>query len=381
MSKLLTPSNWYYGTLSPKACTDLADTVQKLMTPGKGILAADEKTSTIGSRFKPVNIENNAENRAAYRELLFTSDELEKYISGIILYEETLFGASNSGNYFNKMIEDKGIVIGIKVDEGLIGIPQNGEEQYTLGLDTLDTRCKKYYGSGARFAKWRAVLSIDKLKGKPTNTSVQESAMTLAKYAATCQINGLVPIIEPEILQDGDFTLKECADTTRAVCAEVIHACQLYGVYMPGALLKPNMVLPGAAVKERPSPADVGLATLRVFEAVLPSSFGGIVLLSGGQSEEEATIHLNAINVLRNQELEKYGRIRTSFRYTFSYGRALQKSCIATWLGKSENLKKAQAVLIDRCKANSEATLGTYSGWAGNAAEAQANQHVNNYSY
>lgn len=362
---------------------ELQQTCNAIMQPGKGILAADEKTSTIESRFKPNGIENTRENRVAYRNLLFTTPELNKYVSGVIMYDETLFDNSPNGTPFAKMLLDQGIVLGIKVDMGLSAIPLDGVEKskQTMGFDTLNENLQRYYKQGARFAKWRATVEINCKNGLPSSLAIHETAYSLAKYAATCQRNNIVPIIEPEVLQDGDFDIETCYRITHDVIAETIYWCHKFNLYMPGALFKPNMILPGSDCKNRADSAKIGQLSLGVYQDCLPSSFGGVVLLSGGQSEEDASLNLNAINAIRNGEMATYNRQYTSFRISFSYGRALQKTCLSVWKGDSKNVAAAQEAFTARLKANSEAQLGTYTGWAGTGEAARANQHVTGYTY
>jgi len=370
-------------TLPDVNLLELKETVNKIMQPGKGILAADEKTATLETRFAPNGIENTRENRIAYRNLLFTTPNLNNYISGVITYDETLFDTAPDGTPFVKRLNDQGIVVGIKVDMGLGPIPLDGNQvsKQTYGFDTLEANLDRYYKQGARFAKWRAVVKIDCSQGQPSCISVQETAYSLAKYAATCQRYNIVPIIEPEVLQDGTFEIETCYRVTRNVMAETIRWCNKFNLYFPGALFKPNMILPGSECPNRASPEKVAALSLGCYNDTLPSSFGGVVLLSGGQSEEQATVHLNAINAIREQEMSNYNRFYSSFRVSFSYGRALQKTCLSVWKGKPENVQAAQAAFTDRVKANSEATLGKYNGWAGKGDAANANQHVAGYTY
>lgn len=223
---------------------ELIANAKKIATPGRGILAADESTGTIGQRFTKINVENTEPHRRAYRELLFTTPDLEKYISGVIMFEETLDQATHDGVNFVKLLESRGIVPGIKVDKGLVVLPGTQEENSTTGLDGLADRCKKYYEKGARFAKWRAVLKIG--GGRPTQLAIQENAHTLARYAAICQENGLVPIVEPEILTDGAHTIEECAYASERTFSECMKQLILHNCLLEGLLLKPNMVTPGA---------------------------------------------------------------------------------------------------------------------------------------
>jgi fructose-bisphosphate aldolase class I len=299
---------------------ELAKTVETITRPGYGILAADESTGTIGSRFSKISVENNEDNRRNYRELLFTS-ELEKGISGVIMFEETLFQKASDGRSFVEILQSKGVVPGIKVDKGLVFLPGTKEEQSTQGLDGLAERCKKYYEAGARFAKWRAVVKIG--DGRPSHLAIQETAHTLARYAAICQENGLAPIVEPEILTDGDHTIETCAHVTEIVVSACVQALHIHNVFLEGCFLKPNMVTPGATCAERKSAQEIAWYTVRTFSRVLPGAIRGIVFLSGGQSEEEATQNLN--------EMNKLTKIAKPWALSFSYGRALQSSTLKAW--------------------------------------------------
>ena len=310
----------------------------KISRPGHGILAADESTGTIGSRFKGINVENVEENRRAYRELLFTTPGIQNYISGVILYEETLYQKSKDGTPFVDVLNKLDIVIGIKVDKGVVDLgPSCNKETATQGLDDLGKRCAKYYADGARFAKWRAVLRINTSNGQPSDLSIAENAHGLARYAVICQENGLVPIIEPEILVDGTHTIDECAAASERVFAGVVKACTDNGVLWEGSLLKPNMITPGTECTTKVSASEIGWKTVRTLQRTIPSSCQGVMFLSGGQSEEEASENLNAMNKLDTKK---------PWNLSFSFGRALQYSCLRAWLGKTENVESAQKVLL-----------------------------------
>jgi fructose-bisphosphate aldolase class I len=272
---------------------ELAQTVAHIIRPGFGILAADESTGTIGQRFQKINVENNEDNRRAYRELLFRS-KLEDGISGVILFEETLFQNAADGTPFVNLLKAKNVLPGIKVDKGLVVLPGTKEENATTGLDGLGERCKKYYDQGARFAKWRAVLKIG--NGRPSQLSIIETAHTLARYAVTCQENGLAPIVEPEILTDGDHTIEESAAATERVLSYVIRALNEHNVFLEGCLLKPNMVTQGATATDKKSAKEIAWFTVRTLSRTIPGALRGVTFLSGGQSEEEATLNLNEMN-------------------------------------------------------------------------------------
>jgi len=347
---------------------ELVHNANAIATPGKGILAADESTGTIGKRFEKIKLENTEPNRRAYRELLFTAPDFGKYCSGVILYEETLYQSATDGTPFVELLKKHGVIPGIKVDKGLVNIPGTDEETSTWGLDGLGERCAKYYEKGARFAKWRAVLKIG--PHEPSELAIQENAHGLARYAITCQENGLVPIVEPEVLMDGTHSLETCQQVTERVLAAVFKALSDNYVFLEGALLKPNMVTPGhssAEYKTTP-PEQIAKATVTALQRHVPPALPGIMFLSGGQGEEEASRNLNAINAYPGKK---------PWVLSFSYGRALQSSCIEVWKGQKENVAAAQTAFITRAKANSEAQLGKYTGSTGKDKEL----YEQNYKY
>jgi fructose-bisphosphate aldolase class I len=275
-----------------------------------------------------------------------------QYISGVILYEETLYQKSANGQSFADLLKSQNILIGIKVDEGTKIMPRTDSETSTQGLTNLDVRCAKYYQAGARFAKWRAVLKIS--DHCPSDLSIAETAHSLARYASICQANGLVPIVEPEILMDGDHDVHVCQRVTEKVLSACYAALALNRVILEGTLLKPNMVINGVSCKSKATAAEIAKCTVTALQRTVPPAVPGITFLSGGMSEEEASVNLNALNA------EPLGA--RPWALTFSYGRALQKSCISAWGGKKENVKKAQETLLVRAKANSEAAQGKYKG-------------------
>lgn len=334
---------------------ELIQTANFIATRGHGILAADESTGTIGKRFEKINVENSETHRRDYRELLFTSKGFEEYISGVILYEETLFQKAADGTPFVDMLNKLGVKIGIKVDKGTVPLPNTPDETATLGLDDLAARCKKYYDAGARFAKWRAVLKIDPSKMCPTPLAVLENAHGLARYAAICQENGLVPIVEPEVLMDGNHSLQDCIEATERVLSVVVKALQDHKILLEGSLLKPNMVTAGhsSADYKTTSPEQIARATITVLQRTIPSAIPGIVFLSGGQSEEEASRNLNAMNAMDTKK---------PWTLSFSFGRALQASALDEWKGDRNNFPAAQKAFLLRAKANSDAQLGKYAG-------------------
>ena len=328
---------------------ELISTASALATSGKGILAADESTNTIGKRFADIQIENNEGNRQAYRGMLFTTAGLGDFISGAILFEETLFQSHADGEPMVQKLKTLGIIPGIKVDQGLRPLPgAQSIETVCTGLDGLVERASKYYAKGARFAKWRSVLQITP-GGCPSPLAVRECAWGLARYARSVQESGLVPIIEPEILMDGDHSIDVTASVQENVLKEVYHACQLNGVLLEGTLLKPSMTIQGADCPERTEPSTVAKLTIRTLERCVPASVPGIVFLSGGLSEEMASVYLNCMNQIPR---------KASWNLGFSYGRALQHSCLKAWAGTEQ--EAGQAALLARARANSEASDGRY---------------------
>ena len=352
--------------LTNKYKDELIKNARLICTPGKGILAADESTGTIQKRFEGIKVENTEENRRAYRDLLFTTPELENYISGVILFDETLYQKSSNGTPFVELLKSRGILSGIKVDKGTVSLGSLGETA-TQGLDDLGKRCAKYYQDGARFSKWRAVLKIG--KDCPSDAAIKENAHGLARYAVICQENGLVPIVEPEILVDGTHDIDTCVRASERVYAEVIKACLDQGLLLEGALLKPNMITPGSECLTKVPAQEIAWKTVRTLLRTIPGAIPGIMFLSGGQSEEEATDNLNEMNKLVD--------VKRPWNLSFSYGRALQHSVLRAWLGQAENVEKAQLVLQRLAKNNSQATLGKYIS-TGSKGESL---HVSNYIY
>ena len=310
------------------------------------------------------------DNRRALRQMLFTAPGVEAHISGVILYEETLYQAASDGTPFVDMLAAKGMLPGIKVDSGVVALAGTDGETTTQGVDDLGARAAKYYAAGARFAKWRAVLKIG--DHEPSALAIQENATGLARYASLCQGAGLVPIVEPEILTDGAHSLERCAEVTEAVLAAVYKALADHHVLLEGTLLKPNMVTPGAEA-EPASPADVAMATVRALSRTVPAAVPGVVFLSGGQSEEDASVNLSAMNALGASGPPK------PWNLSFSYGRALQQSALKAWGGSAANLGAGAAAFMARASANGAATLGKYGGGGGGAASESL--HVSDYKY
>jgi len=342
------------GIYSSYACGEhaqaLIEIARKIATPGKGILAADESTGTIGTRFQKINVPNDEENRRSYREMLFTTPNIGEFISGVIMYEETLYQKTESGKPFVDVLREHGIMIGIKVDKGLKPIPGTDSEMLTQGITDLDVRCKKYHEAGARFAKWRAVYSIG--NGKPSQVAIDDQSINLARYAAICQANGIVPIVEPEVLMDGTHDIETCARVSERVYASVIKALNDRHVLLEGILLKPNMILPGQESGQSVTPEQIAWYTVRTLSNTIPPSVPGIMFLSGGQSEEEATLNLNAINNVT--------AFPKPWVLSFSFGRALQDSTLKSWGGKKEHVEKSKEVFHERAKSCSLAQLGRY---------------------
>ena len=329
--------------------SDLARTVRQILAPGRGILAADESTGTIAKRFASVGVENSEGNRRAYREMLFDTQGMAEFISGVILYEETLGQKSAAGEPFPRLLERRGVVPGIKVDKGTVPLPGAPGEVVTQGLDGLAERLTAFRQAGARFAKWRAVIAIG--PGLPTPRCIGANAHALARYAAICQEAGIVPIVEPEVLMDGDHTLERCAAVTDETLHTVFAALRTEGVRLEHMLLKPNMVVSASKCAVQASVEEVASATVGVFRRVVPAAVPGIVFLSGGQSDEKATAHLNAINSIGP----------APWTFSFSYGRALQAPALKAWAGQAAKAKAGQAAFLHRARLNGAAARGAYS--------------------
>ncbi|XP_060112794.1 fructose-bisphosphate aldolase A isoform X1 [Heteronotia binoei] len=327
-----------YPALTPEQKKELSDIAHRIVAPGKGILAADESTGSIAKRLSSIGTENTEENRRYYRQLLFTADDrVNPCIGGVILFHETMYQKADDSRQFTKVIKDKGAVVGIKVDKGVVPLAGTNGETTTQGLDGLSERCAQYKKDGADFAKWRCVLKITPTT--PSHLAIMENANVLARYASICQQNGIVPIVEPEILPDGDHDLKRCQYVTEKVLAAVYKALSDHHIYLEGSLLKPNMVTPGHACTKKYSAEEIAMATVTALRRTVPPAVTGITFLSGGQSEEEASINLNAINKCP---------LHKPWALTFSYGRALQASALKAWSGKKENTKNAQEEYIKR---------------------------------
>jgi fructose-bisphosphate aldolase class I len=325
---------------------ELIQTAKTIASKGRGILAMDESNATCGKRLDSIGVENTEPNRRAYRELLLATPGLGQYISGAILFEETLYQSTKDGVSFVDVLNKQGIVPGIKVDKGLVPLANSNGESWCQGLDGLAQRTAEYYKAGARFAKWRGVVSIP---AGPSKIAVRDTAYALARYAAIAQESGLVPIVEPEVLLDGDHDIDRTLEVASDVWAETFKYLADNNVLFEGILLKPSMVTPGADSKKKESPEVVADYTLKLLKRRVPPAVPGIMFLSGGQSELEATLNLNAMNKTPNP-----------WHVSFSYARALQNSVLKTWQGEEKNIPAAQEALLKRARANSTAQLGQY---------------------
>ncbi|KAF6136434.1 hypothetical protein GIB67_028653 [Kingdonia uniflora] len=345
---------------------ELVKTAKTIASPGRGILAMDESNATCGKRLASIGLENTEANRQAFRTLLVSVPGLGNYVSGAILFEETLYQSTVEGKKIVDVLVEQGIVPGIKTDKGLVPLAGSNDESWCQGLDGLASRSAAYYQQGARFCKWRTVVSIP---NGPSALAVKEAAWGLARYAAISQDNGLVPIVEPEILLDGEHGIDETFEVAQKVWAEVFFYLAQNNVMFEGILLKPSMVTPGAECKERATPEKVAEYTLNLLHRRIPPAVPGIMFLSGGQSEVEATLNLNAMNQSPNP-----------WHVSFSYARALQNTCLKTWGGRPENVSAAQEALLIRAKANSLAQLGKYTG-EGESEESKKGMFVKGYTY
>src|SRR5690349_8779616 len=329
--------------------TELNKIALAMTAPGKGILAADESSGTIKKRFDAIKVESTEDNRRDYREMLFrTTEAMKNYISGVILYDETIWQKAKDGTPLVDLIKKAGSIPGVKVDEGTTPLPECPGELVTKGLDKLPERLPKYFEQGARFAKWRAVIDIG--PGMPSYTCVSANAHALARYAALCQAAQIVPIVEPEVLMDGGHDIDTCYQVTEWVLKETFQQLYYQKVALDGIVLKPNMVVPGKKSSKKASVQEVAEKTVRLLKACVPGAVPGIAFLSGGQSDEEATAHLDAMN--------KIGDL--PWNLTFSYGRALQHAPQTAWAGKSENVAAAQRAFLHRAKMNGLAARGQW---------------------
>lgn len=361
----------YFNYPPAELQAELRDIANRIVAPGKGILAADESTATIGKRFADIGCENTENNRRLYRQLLFTADDcLSEHVSGVILFHETLYQKDDNGTPFVELLKKKGIIPGIKVDKGVVDLMGSEGECTTQGLDDLAARCAQYKKDGCDFAKWRCVLKIG--KNIPSYQSILENANVLARYASICQSQRIVPIVEPEVLPDGDHDLDRAQKVTETVLAAVYKALNDHHVYLEGTLLKPNMVTPGQSCPKRASAEEIGRATVTALQRTVPAAVPGVTFLSGGQSEEEASVNLDAINKFPGKK---------PWALTFSYGRALQASVIRAWAGKAENVKTAQDELLKRAKANGLACQAKYVAGSIQSVAAIKSNFVKSHAY
>ncbi len=326
----------------------LAVIAKLLVAPGKGILAADESTSSIAKKLNGVGIVDSVENHRLYRQLFFTAPGMEEYVSGVIMYDETIRQTTDDGVPFAKHLSDNGVIPGIKVDLGTKELDRSPMEKITTGLDGLDERLKEYFKLGARFAKWRAVITIG--DGIPTDHCIRSNVQLLAQYAKHCQANGIVPIVEPEVLMDGNHTIEKCYEVTKKTLEALFEELKASAVDLSGLLLKPNMVIPGTNA-QKAVPEVIAEYTFKCFSEVVPKEVGGIVFLSGGQSEVEACANLNAIAKIAKN---------APWKLTFSFGRGLQNTALTVWAGNHENTEKAQEAFLNRASLDSAASLGEY---------------------
>ena len=337
--------------MTNKYVAELRDTAKHLMAEGKGILAMDESNGTCNKRFEKLGIATTEENRRTYRELILTALGISNYISGAILYDETIRQSQADGKSFVKVMQDAGMIPGIKVDTGAKELAGHNNEKVTEGLDGLRDRIAEYYQMGARFAKWRAVISIG--NNIPSDGCIEANAHALARYAVLCQEGGLVPIVEPEVLINGDHTIERCYEVTEKTLHEVFRQLYVQGVAYDQMILKPSMVISGDNCPTQASVEQVAIETVRCLLNTVPPNVPGIAFLSGGQSKERSSAHLNYMNANFKSQFP--------WRVTFSYARAIQQPALDYWCGKAENVAEAQRILVQRAKLNSAASNGIYT--------------------
>lgn len=328
--------------------TTLKDRAHKLVAEGKGLLAADESISTAGKRLKNINLENTEAHRRDYRKLFLTTEGIEEVLSGVILFDETLFQKDDKGQFFLDRLLDRDIIPGIKVDQGRMPLPGSPDEVFTKGVDDLRSRLKRYGITGAGFTKFRTVIRIDQSQSLPSDASLETSAQTQSLFAAISQEYGFVPVVEPEVLLDGTHTIEKAEDVTTRTLQMTFSSLERMNVNLEGMLLKSSMVLPGDQCEQQVTPEEIGEATVRCFQKAVPESVPGIVFLSGGQRPDQATENLNAINRQGDQPWE----------LSFSFGRALQGPSLETWNGQNENIAHAQSVFQERLETTSLARQG-----------------------
>ncbi|XP_013167455.1 PREDICTED: fructose-bisphosphate aldolase-like [Papilio xuthus] len=361
----------YFSYPDPSLQEELKKTAEAIVVPGKGILAVDESNEGIGKLLASVGLENTENNRRRYRQLLFTTDDvLSENISAVILFDETVYQKTDDGTPFIDLLKQKNIIPGIKVDKDVVPLYLSEDEVTTQGLDDLAQRCAVYKKLGCRFAKWRCPLKIG--EHTPSVQAIQDTAQVLARYASICQSQGLVPIVEPDVLLDGNHDIVRTQKVTEVALAALYKSLNDHHVFLEGTLIKPNMVTPGQGCPKRNTPEEIGTATVTALLRGVPAAVPGIVFLSGGQSEDEATVNLNAIN---NVQLKK------PWALTFSYGRALQASVWKTWGGKDENIKQAQMELLKRARANGLASVGKYQPGDITTVAGDSSNYSKNHKY
>ena len=329
----------------------LSETAKALVAPKKGILAADESSNTIKKRFDSINVESTESNRKSYREMLFQTEGISKFISGVILFDETIRQKSSDGESLVSILSKQGILPGIKVDSGAKPLSGTENETITEGLDGLRERLQEYYELGAKFTKWRAVINIG--NEEPSDYAIKTNAHALARFAALSQEANLVPIVEPEVLMDGSHSIEKCYEVTNITLREVYYELYNQKVELEGTLLKPNMVIPGKDSNDSYNPSEIAKYTVKCLMDCVPASVPGIVFLSGGQSDDEATINLHHINVIAK-------KLQTPWELSFSYGRGLQSAPLKTWLGNQDNILLAQKAFHSRAKDTSAARNGSF---------------------
>ncbi|KAG8272843.1 fructose-bisphosphate aldolase [Homalodisca vitripennis] len=361
----------YFNYPPPELQDELRRIANAIVAPGKGILAADESVATMGKRLQDIGVENTEENRRLYRQLLFSTDpKVGENISGVILFHETLYQKADDGTPFVELLKKRGIIPGIKVDKGVVPLFGSEDECTTQGLDDLAQRCAQYKKDGCDFAKWRCVLKIG--KNTPSYQAILENANVLARYASICQSQRIVPIVEPEVLPDGDHDLDRAQKVTETVLAAVYKALNDHHVFLEGTLLKPNMVTAGQSCSKKYNYEDNARATVLALSRTVPAAVPGVTFLSGGQSEEDASVNLDAINKIQGPK---------PWVLTFSYGRALQASVLKAWQGKAENVKAGQEELIKRAKANGLAAVGKYAAGSITSKAGDSSLFIKNHAY
>ncbi|KAJ8711158.1 hypothetical protein PYW07_008400 [Mythimna separata] len=356
----------YFSYPEPALQRELKATAEAIVVPGKGILAVDETNEGIGNLLAAIGQQNTENNRRRYRQLLFTTENLSEHVSATILFDETVYQKTDDGTSFIELLKKKNIIPGIKLDLDAVPLFLSQDEVTTQGLDNLATRCAEYKKQGCRFAKWRCPLKIG--ADTPSVQAINDTAQVLARYASICQSQGLVPIVEPDVLLDGDHDIVRNQKVTETALAWVYKALNDHHVFLEGTLLKPNMVTPGHGCSKKNTPQEIASATVTALLRTVPAAVPGIAFLSGGLTEEEATVYLNAINQVP---------LKKPWALTFSYGRALQASVWKTWAGKDANTKNAQLELLKRTKANGLASQGKYGGGVASSAGSKSNYAAN----